>query len=100
MNAAKSRSNDRPAFTDAMTDVAMHFDSPEAVLTAREFDREQKIALLRQWDTDLRLLMVATEENMPPEGSDRTGDQLRLVQAALSTLGADGDHDAPTKTGS
>lgn len=100
MDTANTTAADRPTFADAMTDVAKHFERPEAVLLSRDFDRDQKVALLKQWDTDLRLLMVASEENMAPEGTDRTGDQLRLVQAALTTLGAQKTGDGPpTKTG-
>lgn len=92
--------SDHPTFAEAMADVGRHFERPEAVLLSRDFDRAQKVALLRQWDTDLRLLMVAAEENMPPEGTDRTGDQMRLVHAALETLGAGPAEDGPpTKTG-
>ena len=91
---------DPVSFQDALADVARHFERPEGVLLARNLDRDQKITLLRQWDQDLRQLMVAAEENMPPEGADRTGDQLRLVQAALSTLGVEKEEDGPpTKTG-
>ena len=99
MNLANSSGAARPTFAEAMTDVAKHFEAPEAVLTDRHFDKEQKVALLRQWDTDLRLLLVAAEENMAPEGNDRTGDQLRLVQAALSSLGVEHEDGAAHKTG-
>ena len=99
MNIANA-TTDPVSFQDAMADVARHFERPEGVLLARNLDRDQKITLLRQWDQDLRQLMVAAEENMPPEGADRTGDQLRLVQAALSTLGVEKEEDGPpTKTG-
>ncbi|BBK29993.1 hypothetical protein EDC65_4759 [Stella humosa] len=91
---------DRPRFTEAMADVGKFFEKPEAVLVDRDFDRDQKIELLKQWDADLRSLMVAADENMAPEGADRTGDQLRQVQAALSCLGVgDSGEGAPTKTG-
>ncbi len=97
---AAPASPNRPTFAEAMADVARHFEQPEALLLSRDFDRAQKVALLRQWDTDLRLLMVAAEENMPPEGTDRTGDQMRLVHAALAALDAGPTEEgAPTKTG-
>ena len=39
--------------------------TPEDLLARDDLDREQKIAVLRQWELDLRERMVAEEENMP-----------------------------------
>jgi hypothetical protein len=61
---------------------ADHFGSPSELLNAVQLDREQKLAALRSWETDERLRMTATEENMaggPPN-------LLRQVQACLRAL--------------
>lgn len=82
---AKSR------FAEARADVAKIFDSPAELLAASDLNQTQKIDLLRQWESDLRLLLVAAEENMPESGKDeRTAERLRAVRHALDTLGASG----------
>lgn len=64
-------------------------------------DRDQKVTLLRQWDQDsARQPTVAAEENMPPEGADRTGDQLRPGPGRPGHAGRREEEDGPpTKTG-
>ena len=47
-------------FDEALTDVSKIFRRPEDILQAADLSEAQKITLLRQWDTDLRLLMVAS----------------------------------------
>jgi len=92
---AKSR------FKEALGDVSRVFKTPRAVLEAADLDRQQKVELLRQWDTDLRLLMVASEENMTGNAPGRTAELLREVLRCLSALGAGEDQaqSAPTKSG-
>src|SRR5262249_29420521 len=72
------------------------------ILQAADLSEAQKIALLRQWDTDLRLLMVASEENMTASAAPgRTGELLQSVHKAMMRLGCEPDLDkqAPDKTG-
>ncbi|MCC7274198.1 MAG: hypothetical protein IT561_16140 [Alphaproteobacteria bacterium] len=93
---------DGERFKSAMADVSKEFENPTAVLTARDLTKEQRIRLLNQWETDLRLLLVASEENMPGTDPGKTGEKLSEVRKALHTLGAaapTGDDGAPTKTG-
>ncbi len=92
---AKSR------FKEAFGDVSRIFKSPRAVLEASDLDRQQKIDLLKQWETDLRLLMVASEENMTGNVPGRTAELLREVLRGLTTLGVDEGQApaAPTKSG-
>ncbi|HJQ61190.1 MAG TPA: hypothetical protein VJ890_30070 [Vineibacter sp.] len=76
------------------------FDRPADVLRAAHLSRNQKIAVLKQWELDARLLQTASEEGM----SGGEPNMLAEVKKALSTLGAvSGDDDAggkvPTKTG-
>lgn len=75
------------------------FDRPADVLRAAHLSREQKIAVLKQWELDARLLQTATEEGM----GGGEPNMLSEVKAALDKLGAvsgqkDGG-DGPTKTG-
>jgi hypothetical protein len=89
-------------FDEALTDVSKIFRRPEDILQAADLSEAQKIALLRQWDTDLRLLMVASEENMTASTAPgRTGELLQSVHKAMMRLGCEPDLDkqAPDKTG-
>jgi hypothetical protein len=83
------------AFNQAMQDVARHFQTPRAVIESGELDRQQKIKLLQQWEQDLRLEMVATEENMPGKMSTQNkggaAEKFRDVRAALADLGVKSD---------
>jgi hypothetical protein len=76
------------------------FNRPADVLSAQHLSREQKIAILRQWELDARLLQTATEEGM----SGGEPNMLDEVKRALGKLGELADRDdsggeVPTKTG-
>jgi hypothetical protein len=88
-------------FEKALADVSRVFRDPQEIVEAADLSRQQKIALLSQWDTDLRLNMVATEENMAGAGSDRTAELLQLVEQALGRLGVKKKEEegAPNKSG-
>jgi hypothetical protein len=83
---------DQQTFDTVIVDVSKHFATPEALLAEEDLSREQKLALLRQWEYDLHLLQVATEENMtgdaPPGANAET---IRQVHAAAEKLGAELD---------
>ena len=83
---------DQQSFDKLVVDVSTHFATPDALLAEENLTRDQKLALLRQWEYDLHLLQVATEENMtgdaPPGGNAET---LRKVHAAAEKLGAELD---------
>jgi hypothetical protein len=75
-------------FEKALPDVSKVFGQPEEILRATDLTEAQKIALLRQWDTDLRLLMVASEENMTGTAAPgRTAELLQSVHKAMTRLG-------------
>jgi hypothetical protein len=75
-------------FDEALTDVSKVFKRPEDILGAADLSEAQKIALLKQWDTDLRLLMVASEENMTGTAAHgRTAELLQSVHKAMTRLG-------------
>ncbi|HJR21154.1 MAG TPA: hypothetical protein VJ822_06010 [Dongiaceae bacterium] len=93
---------DQQSFDKLIGDVAQHFATPDALLAEESLTREQKLALLRQWEYDLHLLQVATEENMTgdaPPGAN--AESLRQVHAAAEKLGAklDADGSGAAKTG-
>lgn len=83
---------DQQTFEAAMGDVASRFRTPQALFESRDCDKEQKIALLRQWEHDLRLMMVATEENMgaqmPQQKPGGSAEAFQAVRKALDKLGA------------
>lgn len=73
-------------------------ETPKTLLARDDLTREQKIQVLRQWELDLRELMVAEEENMP--ASEPGPFSLQDVLAALDQLDARSeDHPVPTTHG-
>lgn len=48
----------------ALIDPAKVFGTPEAVVKDTELDYEQKLAILRLWANDAKLMEIAEEENM------------------------------------
>lgn len=74
-------------FQQALGDVSSIFRTPRAVLEATDLTKQQKVDLLKQWETDLRLLMVASEENMTGDTPGRTAELLRQVLDSLQQLG-------------
>ena len=76
-------------FDKALTDVSKVFGRPEDILSATDLTEAQKVALLKQWDTDLRLLMVASEENMTGTAAPgrTTAELLQSVHKVMTRLG-------------
>ena len=76
-------------FDEALTDVSKVFGRPEDILSAADLTEAQKVALLKQWDTDLRLLMVASEENMTGAAAAgrTTAELLQSVHKVMTRLG-------------
>jgi hypothetical protein len=86
---------DQQSFDKLVSDVSKHFATPEALLAEGSLTREQKLALLRQWEYDLHLLQVATEENMTGDAAPgANAEKLRQVHAAAEKLGAKLDPEA------
>jgi len=67
----------------AKTNPSKYFETPAEVATYPGLSRQDKIDILRQWETDARLLAVADEENMG--GGENS--QLGAVTQLLITLG-------------
>ena len=81
-------------FEKALADPAAAFATPAAIVEAAALSKEQKVALLRQWEYDESQLAVATEEGMPGNGRSR----LQEIAAALAALDPEGDdRAAPSK---
>jgi hypothetical protein len=68
--------------------VSKVFASPVELFNAPDLSSEEKIYLLKQWEGDLRLLMVASEENMAGTSPGRTAELLQMVHRKLTELGA------------
>lgn len=86
---------DKPLdYEEALKDPRRFFDAPGEVVTAAGLTRQQKVEILKRWEADARLLMVANDENM--SGGEQP--QLQDVQEAMRALGAD-PHDASDKSG-
>jgi hypothetical protein len=87
---------DQPVdYQEALKDPGRFFAGPDEVVNAAGLTREQKIEILKRWEADARLLMVASDENMP--GGEPQ--QLQAVQEAMRALGVD-PHEGPKDTGS
>lgn len=73
------------------------FRHPADVVDSRDFDKDEKAAILRQWELDARLLQVASEEGMSKGERSLLADvkkaQERLHVPALKEDGV------PTKSG-
>ena len=82
-------------YEQALKDPGKFFDSPGGVVKAAGLTREQKLKILKCWETDARLLMVASDENM----AGGEPQQLQAVHEAMRALGAD-PHEGNKGTGS
>lgn len=72
--------------------------SPQRLLERDDLSRAEKIALLREWELDLRERMVADDENMP--SAEPMPVTLDDVLRALESLGeAPQTHPVPTRHG-
>jgi hypothetical protein len=81
----------------ALTTPTSLFKTPGEVVSCDELSRDEKAAVLKQWEIDARLLQVASEEGMT--GGELS--QLAEVKKAQKTLGVDAleEDGAPNKTG-
>jgi hypothetical protein len=81
----------------ALTSPSGVFKTPEEVIACKDLSREEKTAILKQWELDARLLQVASEEGMT-EGEGSLFADVKKAQSKLHVedLKEDG---APTKVG-
>lgn len=80
---------------EAGTDVPP--TAPAQVVQREDLSRDEKIALLREWEQDVREQMVAEEENMI--GAGALAENLSDILAALDALDAERGPTPPTKHG-
>lgn len=86
-------------FEQAKQDVSRIFSSPDELCDAPDLSTDEKVYLLKQWETDLRLLLVASEENMPGTHPGRTAELLQSVLQKLEDLGVPKEDTAANKAG-
>jgi hypothetical protein len=85
-------------FDKLVLDVSKRFATPRALLAADDLTRDQKLRLLQQWEYDLQLEQVATEENMTGDATPGgNAERIREIHEAAETLGVEPD---PEKSGS
>jgi hypothetical protein len=89
---------------DAATlDPSGAYATPRHLCEDRTLPIERRIALLRQWEYDLRSIQIAVEENMASAtvaSSGKSAELLSEVRRCLRALGDDsGDHSPTTKQG-
>jgi len=72
----------------AKTNPSKFFKTPAEVATAPGLTRDDRIAILRQWEVDARLMSVADEESMG--GGENS--HLGAVTQLLITLGDEAKH--------
>lgn len=72
---------------EAIADPSLRYPSPMAVLEADDLSREEKIAVLRNWELDAKRLLESADENMTDERGRETN-QLPQIQKALRALNA------------
>lgn len=71
------------------------FANPQEVLDA-PLSFAERARILREWEADLRALLVATDENMPAPQPSGAGETLRHVRRAMTRLvSGDGARPAP-----
>lgn len=91
----------QPRESKSFEGAGRSFRRPSDVVEDDSLGRPEQIRLLRQWETDLRLLMVASEENMSGDGQGWVAERLQQVHAALEELGVEQSETAgvPNKAG-
>jgi hypothetical protein len=79
---------DKNRYEQAEKNIEGVFSSPREITDARDLSREQKIELLRQWEQDLRQLILASGEGMIARNPGRASELLGHVESSLDELGA------------
>jgi len=81
----------------ALTSPSGVFKTPDEVTACKDLSKDEKAAILKQWELDARLLQVASEEGMS-EGEGSLFADVKKAQSKLDVevLEEDG---APTKAG-
>lgn len=97
-----AKNDSRSALERALADPSAVFETPHDVLRATDISEDDKLRILQRWESDARLLQIATEENMGAgEGaSGEGGALLQRVHDAMAGLGSSPKAPlSPTKSG-
>jgi len=75
-------------FRAIQKDIPGNFANPDAIAADPDLDFDQKAALLKQWEFDLRQMLVASEENMTDDTAKQgqVAETLRNVRHILSAF--------------
>lgn len=71
----------------AKYDPSRYFDRPDDVVRDPRLTTAQKIEILRQWETDARLMSVAEEENMPGAQAPPLDSILKAIELLQGSAG-------------
>jgi len=82
-------------YDQALLDPAAVFKSPRDVLNSDTMTTDQKLTVLKRWETDAQLMSVATEENMGGGEPSRLEDVRHAIDM-LTRLEGVSDPDAST----
>ncbi|MDE1147842.1 MAG: hypothetical protein PW843_14665 [Azospirillaceae bacterium] len=88
-----------PDIDTLLGDVSRYFETPHDLVVCDQLNRAEKVLLLRHWEHDVHLMMVASEENMTTGEPPKTAEQMSAIKAALAALG-DGTEEDAGKTAS
>lgn len=71
----------------ASADPAREFAHPKQIVAAPTLDLAAKLALLDEWEYDVRLLLGASEENMTGKDNGKNAELLKAIHDARAELG-------------
>jgi hypothetical protein len=81
----------------ALTNPSSVFKTPAEVVACSDLSKDEKAAILKQWELDARLLQVATEEGMG-EGERSLFAEVKKAQGKLHVDDLK-ERGAPSKVG-
>lgn len=85
---------------NAKLDPTEYFEDPDEVMQA-DISDDDKVTIFKQWEYDLRELLVAEEENMPADDDGESlHEKLQRVRGCLYKLEAIEDNESNSKQGS
>jgi hypothetical protein len=100
---AAVQSSAHPRNDPDQIDPSRAYATPRALCEDASLSTDRKVALLRQWEYDLRSMQVATDESMTDEASSAPGanaEKLTEVRRCLRSLGDTSEERAqPNKQG-
>ncbi|MFN2329467.1 MAG: hypothetical protein ABR612_11145 [Chromatocurvus sp.] len=86
-------------YEQALLDPMSVYSKPVQVLRDPDLSDEQKLRILRRWETDSRELQVAEDEGMIGGERDLYSEVLQAIHTVLPATQKDRLIEAPTKQG-